>query len=155
MAMKIIELDEKMLVGIRVVCPGDQYVSEIPQAAIELKNRISEINHVVLPARLIGAFVAGDFSQEEDGYWACVEVSDIDKIPEGMVSLNVPKQRYAVRHYKGPNHGIRFEYDKLHRWIEENGYERIQRSWHLEISDEWGSEEAGNEVNVELYDTIK
>ncbi|WP_316246782.1 hypothetical protein [Paenibacillus ihumii] len=45
--MKIVELNEKKLVGIRVICPGDQYVSEIPKAAIQLKERLGEIKEAI------------------------------------------------------------------------------------------------------------
>ncbi len=152
--VKIIELDEKKLVGIRVICPGDQYVNEIPKASYDLKQRLSEINDVVSPAKLVGAFVVGDFSEEEDGYWVCVEVKDIREVPEGMVSIVVPKQKYAVIRHKGPNYEIRNTYEKLHNWIEENRLERLQRSWHLEISNEWGLKEI-SDIEIDLYDTIK
>jgi len=151
--VKVVELNEKKLVGIRVVCSGDQYVNEIPKASYKLKERLNEINDVVNPVRLVGAFVVGDFSDDEDGYWVCIEVKEIRNIPEGMVSLVVPKQKYAVRRHKGPNHEIRNSYEKLHKWIEENRLERLQRSWHLEISDEWGHKEI-NEIETDLYDTI-
>jgi len=152
--MKVVELSEKKLVGIRVVCPGDQYVIEIPKASFRLKERLNEIIDVISPARLVGAFIVGDYSEEEDGYWVCVEVNEIREVPEGMVSLTVPKQKYAVIRHEGPNYEIRNTYKKLHNWIEENKLERLQRSWHLEISDEWGNKEI-NDFKVDLYDTIK
>jgi predicted transcriptional regulator YdeE len=152
--VKVVELSEKKLVGIRVVCPGDQYVIEIPEASFKLKNRLNEIKDVISPARLVGAYIVGDFSEDEDGYWVCVEVNEIRQVPEGMVSLVVPKQKYAVIRHKGPNFEIRNTYEKLHNWIEENKLERVQRSWHLEISDEWGNKEI-KEIEVDLYDTIK
>ncbi|QJD82909.1 GyrI-like domain-containing protein [Cohnella herbarum] len=151
--MRVVELNEKKLVGIRVICPGDQYVNEIPKASLKLKERLNEINDAVNPTRLVGAFVVDDFSEEEDGYWVCIEVKEINKVPEGMVSLVVPKQKYAVIRHKGPNHEIRNTYEKLHKWIEENRLERLQRSWHLEISDEWGSNEI-EDIEIDLYDTI-
>ncbi|MNJ42047.1 Bacterial transcription activator, effector binding domain [compost metagenome] len=154
--MKIVELNAKKLVGIRVVCPGDLYVSEIPRAAVQLRERLGEIKEVVNPARLIGAFVAGDFSEEEDGYWVCVEVGEIQEVPAGMVSIIVPGQKYAVLRHTGPNTEIRNSYEKLHQWIADNQLERLPRSWHLEITEEWGQEGAGgNDIVTDLYDTIK
>ncbi|MGZ9583699.1 GyrI-like domain-containing protein [Paenibacillus marinisediminis] len=152
--MRIVELDEMKLVGIRVVCSGDQYVHEIPKATLTLKERLTEIQNAVIPSRLIGAFVVGDYSEEEDGYWACVEVSEISLVPEGMVSLVVPKQKYAVLTHQGPNVEIRNTYEKLHAWIEANNLERLHRAWHLEISSEWGNGET-SDLEVDLYDTIK
>ncbi|MEK4980068.1 GyrI-like domain-containing protein [Bacillus sp. FSL K6-6540] len=152
--MKIVELNGMNLVGIRVVCPGDQYVHEIPKASVLLKERLNEISEVVQPARLIGAFFVEDLTEEEDGYWVCVEVNEITEVPEGMVSVVIPKQKYAVQRHKGPNYEIRNTYDELHNRIKENKHERLLRSWHLEISDEWGHGDV-NHIEVDLYDTIK
>jgi hypothetical protein len=55
---------------------------------------------------------------------------------------------------KGPNYEIRNTYEKLHHWILEDNHERLLRSWHLEISDEWGHGEV-NDMEADLYDTIK
>lgn len=160
--MKIAELGQKKLVGIRVVCAGDQYVHEIPKAAVQLKERLAEIKSLIYPLRLIGAYVAGDYSEEEDGYWVSVEVEDSNEtaeaeIPQGMVSLVVPRQKYAVLKHKGPHDQVSGSYVKLHQWIEANGLERIPRAWHLEISEDWGHEVEGGitEIETYLYDTIK
>ncbi|WP_010275322.1 GyrI-like domain-containing protein [Paenibacillus senegalensis] len=152
--MRVVELNEKKLVGIRVVCSGHQYVQEIPRAAVQLKARLSEIKDLVYPVRLIGAFIAGDYSEEEDGYWVCVEVKEGKEIPRGMVSIVVPEQRYAVARHRGPNYAIRTTYEKLHQWIEDNECTRIPRAWHLEISEDWGNEGIAD-VETDLYDTIK
>jgi predicted transcriptional regulator YdeE len=145
--VKIVELNSKRLIGLRVLCEGDQYVYEIPKAAAVLKSRVSEIDHVANPKVFIGVYVVGDCSNEEDGYWICVEVNQGCEAPEGMMSLEVPSQKYAVISHEGPNTEIRNTYDELHKWIASNGYERNLSSWHLEIS---------NEENnyIELYDTV-
>lgn len=103
---------------------------------------------------MIGAFFVEDLTEEEDGYWVCVEVNDITAVPDGMVSVVVPKQKYAVQRHKGPNYEVRNTYEELHNRIKENKHERLLRSWHLEISDEWGDGDA-NHIEVDLYDTIK
>ncbi|TMV50088.1 GyrI-like domain-containing protein [Paenibacillus mesophilus] len=152
--MKTAELGEMKLVGLRVVCPGDRYVFEIPKAIRVLKERLYEIKQTVNPIRLIGAFIPGDYTKEEDGYWACVEVNDYVDIPEGMTMLTVPAQQYAVIRHIGPNTEIRRTYDKLHAWMEENGLQRLLRSWNLEISEQWGHADA-DQLELHLYDTIK
>lgn len=151
--MKVVQLPEKKLVGLRVVCPGEEYSNEIPKAALVLADRISEIKQKV-SSNLIGAFVAGDFSDELDGYWVCVEVEEFTEIPDGMVTLTVPTQRYAVVTHKGPNNKIRNTYKLLHDWITENSYERDLSAWHLEIMQVWGNINS-QDITVELYDTIK
>ena len=99
--MKVVELHEMRLVGIRVVCPGDQYVKEIPKASVELKNRLQEIRDVVKPVRLVGAFIAEDVSGEKDGYWVCVEVHNMKQVPEGMASLVIPQQNTQSNDIRG------------------------------------------------------
>ncbi|MCQ6562494.1 effector binding domain-containing protein [Paenibacillus mendelii] len=151
--VKVLALGELKVVGLRVICKdGDAYKNEIPKAAVELKRRIGEIANRVVPERMIGVFVAGDYSQDEDGYWVCVQVEEIADVPEGMSSLTVPPQSYAVTLHKGRTDMIFRTYELLHHWIAEHGYERVQRSWHLEIYEQWG--EPADTVEVLLHDTI-
>lgn len=146
------ELDEIKLVGFRVLCPGDQYIIEIPKASIQLSERISEIKQVVNPLRQFGAFVVENETDEEDGYWICVEVKEYEDIPCDMVTLTVPPQRYAVSRYKGVNYKIMDAYNDLHLWIDENKYRRIKNKWHLEKFYSWKDNE---NVDVELLDTVE
>ncbi len=148
----VIELSELKLVGFRILCPGEQYVNEIPKATLQLSERISEISNVINPFQQIGAFVVEDETDKEDGYWICVEVNEYEDIPDDMITLTVPSQRYAVVRHKGPNNKIRNAYEDLHKWIEENNYLRLTNKWHLEKFNSWTDIE---EVDVELFDTIK
>ncbi|MBT2642477.1 GyrI-like domain-containing protein [Bacillus sp. ISL-41] len=144
-------LPEMKLVGFRVLCPGDQYIVEIPKASKVLSERTGEIANVVNPGFQYGAFVVEHSSNEEDGYWVCVEVSEIEGIPEGMVGLSIPGQMYAVLRHKGANSEIRQAYTELHHWIEANGYRRLPEKWHLEAFTKW-SDPAN--IDVELMDTV-
>lgn len=144
-------LGELKLVGFRVLCPGDQYVVEIPKASFLLSERLDEIKNVVKPGLQFGAFVVENGSENEDGYWVGVEVKEYTDIPKDMVSLTIPSQNYAVTRYEGPNHKIRDAYTELHNWIEANEFKRLTDKWHLEIFHSW--EDPGNIV-VELLDTV-
>lgn len=146
------ELDELKLVGFRVLCPGDQYIIEIPKASLQLSERISEIKQVVNPLLQYGAFVVENGTDEEDGYWVCVEVKEYEDIPSDMVTLTVPPQRYAVSRYQGVNYKIMDVYNDLHSWIKENKYRRIKDKWHIEKFYSWKDIE---NVDVELLDTIE
>ena len=146
------ELDEIKLVGFRVLCPGDQYIIEIPKASLQLSERISEIKQVVNPLLQFGAFVVENETDEEDGYWICVEVKEYEDIPFDMVTVTVPPQRYAVSRYKGVNYKIMDAYNELHLWIDENKYRRIKNKWHLEKFYSWKDNE---NVDVELLDTVE
>jgi predicted transcriptional regulator YdeE len=144
-------IGELKLVGFRVLCPGNQYVVEIPKASLQLSARLAEIKNVVNPGVQYGAFVVENESENEDGYWVCVEVKEYTDIPEDMVSLTIPSQMYAVARYEGPNHKIRDSYTELHNWIEANEFKRLTDKWHLEIFHSWKDPES---IMVELLDTV-
>ncbi|MGP4108473.1 GyrI-like domain-containing protein [Virgibacillus sp. L01] len=145
------EMSEKKLVGFRVVCEDMAgYGQEIPKASMSLDRRKDEIKQLVDPVKLIGAFKAAETSKEDDGYWVCYEVHDFEDIPDGMVSLVVPEQKYAVLRFKGHASEIFQVYTHLHQWIEENGYKRVPDKWTLEIYSKWTE----NEDNVDLCDPI-
>jgi predicted transcriptional regulator YdeE len=153
MRINIIDLEEKKLVGLRVVCPGDQYVHEIPKATARLIERLNEISRKLNPSRLMGAFIVGETTADNDGYWVCTEVEDFVNIPNDMVTITIPKQRYAVIKHEGPNFKIMNTYERLHKWIYENGYERNFHAWHLEIYEDLENIDKEN-LEVFLYDTI-
>ena len=146
------ELGELKLVGYRVVCEGDQYITEIPKAANCLKERMKVIDQIIDPSVQYGAFVVDNYSDDEDGYWICVQVKEYNRIPEDMVTLTVPSQQYAVKKHIGVNTEIRDVYTSLHSWIEANGYVRQLDKWHLERYYGWSD---ANHVKVDLLDTIK
>ncbi|KQL34287.1 GyrI-like domain-containing protein [Psychrobacillus sp. FJAT-21963] len=145
-------LDEIKLVGFRILCDGTQYVNEIPKVANQLNERLSEIKNVLNPFVQFGAFVVDSHSENQDGYWVCMQVKEYEEIPEGMVTLTVPPQKYIVWRHKGPNLKIRDAYERLHSWMEANGYERQMDKWHLERFHSWNDTE---NVDVELLDTVK
>ena len=146
------ELSEIRLVGFRVLCEGGQYINEIPKAVSQLKERLDEIQHITDFSVYYGAFIIDDYSNEEDGYWIAVQVSEYTNIPKGMLSLTIPPQRYAVKKFTGANDKIRDAYRSLHNWIEENGFERNLADWHLERYYGWSNKE---NLRVDLLDTIK
>lgn len=145
------ELSELRLVGFRVLCSGDQYIEEIPKASLQLSKRIREIKHVLDPFHQYGAFVVDQESEDVDGYWVGVEVTEYEDIPADMVTLTIPPQRYAVLRHKGANSKIRDSYNNLHMWIEKNKYTRLKNKWHLEKYYSW---EVAENIDVELLDTI-
>lgn len=145
---------EVKLVGFRVVCPGDEYVKEIPKAAMKLQEKKGEIQNVLQPDQQIGAFIVEESSQEEDGYWIGLQVSDYGDIPRDMTTLTIPASTYGTILHQGPNHDIRQSYEQLHQWIHENGYTRSTKSWNLEIYQKENQPGDPSDVRVELYDAI-
>ena len=146
------DLEEIKIVGFRVLCEGDQYIDEIPKAAFQLNERIDEIQQVTNLSVQYGAFIIDHYSEAEDGYWIGVEVKEYDNIPEGMASLTIPPQRYAVLKHTGANGKIRDSYASLHNWIKENGFNRELNKWHLERYHSWSNK---NHISVDLLDTVR
>ncbi|MBB4822823.1 putative transcriptional regulator YdeE [Sporosarcina luteola] len=147
---KVTEVGELKLAGYRILCEGDQYIVEIPKASLRLQEKLKDIPFAIHPMQQIGAFVV-DSVPENDGYWICVEVKEFRDIPDDLIQLTIPPQRYAVSRYSGPNDKIRDAYSDLHAWMEENRYTRRMDAWHLEKFHSWEDRE---NVVVELFDTI-
>ena len=145
-------IGEIKLVGYRVQCPGDQFVIEIPRVAALLNSRIGDIPKTVDSTIQWGAFIVEGCSADDDGYWIGIEVSEYEEIPDGMVGLTIPPQRYAMMRHKGSNHSIRGSYEVLHKWIKDCGYTRLKNKSHLERYDSW--KEKYN-VDMVLLDTIE
>lgn len=152
MEVQIKESNELKLVGFRVMCEGDQFITEIPKASLRLNDRVDEIQHVINPDVQMGAFVVEPENAEADGYWVCVEVEEFEKIPADMVALTVPAQKYAVVRHRGINSKIMDLYDDLHKWIENENYKRLKNRWHIEKYYSWTDIE---NVDIELWDTIE
>jgi predicted transcriptional regulator YdeE len=136
------ELEGMKLVGFRVVCEDmEGYGREIPKASMLLESRRDEIQYLVNPLKLVGAFKVVDSPPEDDGYWVCFEVDEFEDIPDGMVSLVIPAQKYGVLHFQGHASQIFSVYPHLHQWLDEKGYKRNVEGWNLEIYSKWTAKE--------------
>ncbi|RIW33603.1 AraC family transcriptional regulator [Bacillus salacetis] len=147
----VTELKEMKLIGFRVVCEDtESYGREIPKAFVLLDSRRDEIKNLIDPVKLIGAFKVVDSPHEDDGYWVCFEVNEIEDIPEGMVSLVIPAQIFGVLHFQGHASQIFGVYSHLHQWLDEKGYRGNLEGWNLEIYSRWSE----NDNVVNLYNPI-
>ncbi|MBD7963624.1 GyrI-like domain-containing protein [Fictibacillus norfolkensis] len=146
------ERKEIKLVGLRVLCEGNQYIHEIPKASTALRSQLQSIQHVVDSSKQIGAFVVDAQTKQEDGYWVCVEVEKYEDVPADMVELTIPPQKYAVTKHIGRNDEIKNSYEILHNWIQKNGYIRLLKNWHIEIFHTFN---VGDQLEIDLYDTIQ
>ena len=145
-------LGQLHLVGIRVRCPGEEYMLEIPLAAKQLDERKEEIANVLNLPYQFGAFVVDASSEDEEGYWVCYQVKKVEHVPEGMVGLTIPSQIYAVMKHKGSNKKILHTYEKLHSWIDKSVSKRKLDAWHLERFYEFKDTDR---MEVDLMDTIQ
>ncbi|WP_339249349.1 GyrI-like domain-containing protein [Sporosarcina sp. FSL W8-0480] len=84
-------------------------------------------------------------------YFACLEVEEINKVPEGMMGIKLPLMKYAK--ISCSNKTIGQGYDKLFAWMGENGYKQKQNdSCSIEIF--YFEEDAEEEV-VEILIPIQ
>lgn len=87
----------------------------------ELRERLNEVAGIVEPDALLGLSYHTEDNPGRFTHYACVEVTDTAKIPEGMVSVAVPSLRYAKTvHHSGES--VEESYNGVYRWIQESDF---------------------------------
>ncbi|NPV88392.1 AraC family transcriptional regulator [Coprothermobacteraceae bacterium] len=65
-------------------------------------------------------------------YMAGAEVDSFDFVPEGMVTMVLPKAKYAVFTHEGPLEKIGETYDYIYReWLPKSGYRQVAPGFEL------------------------
>lgn len=102
---------------------GKNENDEIAQVWNELVPRIRDIESPTPSMVSYGVITEFDESANEMEYVAGVEVDDVSEVPDGMVSVDVPAQTYAVFPTTLPalHETIRHIYDE---WLPDSDYER-------------------------------
>lgn len=101
---------------------GKNENNEIPHMWNEFNPRIGEIKHK--PEQWVAYGVCGE--SEEDGtfeYVAGVDVEMVKDVPQGMVSWEVPEQKYVVFDCTLPTIGEAYKY-AFETWLPQSGYQR-------------------------------
>ncbi|WP_164669418.1 GyrI-like domain-containing protein [Virgibacillus doumboii] len=151
--MQVVTKGEMKLVGIRLVCSTlKEYQEKIPAVVETMHNRLDEIENKTNPDVFIGIHKV-DATEEEDGYWKCVEVTEFNDVPNGMDAIVIPAQEYAAISHDGIKWEIHQAYGKMHQQIEDSEYERIYNAWTLETFDQRKQEE--EIIRCTLYDPIR
>jgi predicted transcriptional regulator YdeE len=120
MEPKFVKRDKFFVVGLPYL--GRNQNNEIPQLWDQFMPRMGEIKH------LWGAEEAayGLCSENNKGlidYMACLQVSELKDIPEGMVGKEIPAQTYVVFESDGVK-DIHATYDRiLKQWLPSSGYD--------------------------------
>jgi AraC family transcriptional regulator len=105
---------------------------EIPKLWEKFLKRIDEIPHQLRP----GVFISPCHDRVTDlTCYIGVEVKSADHVPEGMLALTVPTQRYAVFTHKGPIKSAPATYQRAWKWIEKMGYQKDHSTLGLEVYD--------------------
>ncbi len=115
--MKLVEKGPFKVVGVEVVADWEQLPTEMRKAWAAFMSRRTEIKNRVGEALI-------DVSVKQDGtrytQFVCSEVSAVEELPEGMMTLDIPAQRYVHHRHIGPVEGIVATFSEMYDWAECN-----------------------------------
>ncbi|WNG51610.1 GyrI-like domain-containing protein [Archangium minus] len=127
------------LVGIKVVGRTQELSQRVPPAWLELTRKMEAIRHKVDPGLFYGVTPESDHLNDGQGgvysYWVATEVSAFEEVPEGMTTLSVPAQRYAVATCKGGPEQIEAAYIGLAQWVAAAGRQARADAYGFELYD--------------------
>jgi len=151
---KIVEKSEFKIIGMKYY--GSNKNNEIPKLWIEFIKRIDKIkNRVELKTSLgVCEYVPNLTDESEFGYIACVEVSSLDEIPEGMSSQVISSNKYAVFTHNGLTDKLGDTYEYIHgTWLPKSSYE-LAPAHDFELYDERFNPNS-EESEMDIYIPIK
>jgi AraC family transcriptional regulator len=131
---KTIHSSEKKVIGTQSTMRRNQYGNIIalwkrfmPQK-IKIKNSVND--------ELIAMQVYSDFSTLKKSFdiWACVEVSSLEALPEGMTGYTIPEGAYAVFLHKGTNAAATY-HQIMSQWLPNSSFEIDDRP-HFQVMGE-------------------
>ncbi|RWR06538.1 effector binding domain-containing protein [Siminovitchia fortis] len=129
------------------------FPDSFPDAAIKVQEeflqRTDEIHNAKHKEILFSPFMCNEIIAT---YFACLEVDEIDQIPEGMIGFKLPMTKYAK--ISCSNKTISEGYDAVYAWMQEHGYKEkwFNHSSPVEIYyiDE-NAEEEPAEILIPIY----
>ena len=128
---KIVTIQEKKLIGMKSHVLRHQIESIIAlwKQFMPRKKEIQNcVNNELIALQEYDSF--GDFNKPFD-IWACAEVSEVENIPEGMISFTIPSGMYAVFLHKGMDAGATYQ-RIMTEWLPSSGY-KIDDRPHFQI----------------------
>ncbi|NKI23640.1 AraC family transcriptional regulator [Paenibacillus dendritiformis] len=106
---------------------------EIPGLWRAFAERVHEIEYRIHPFQ----YVAASHDRPTDfTYYIGMEVSDWGRLPDGMIGLTIPTQRYARFTFTGPMAQVSDFYVRCFDWIRQEGYEKNKAVLGLESYDQ-------------------
>jgi predicted transcriptional regulator YdeE len=117
--MEVVEKPPLFVVGIKVVAAWDYLFTEVPHAWEIFFEKYQNISN-----RIDNKFMDISINKKDNIYTQllCVQVQEIDFVPDGMIGMNFPAQKYLVNNFKGQFSSIPASFEKMYNWIENNGY---------------------------------
>ncbi len=155
MEAKIVSREAIKVIGMSV--QTTQKENTIPQLWSRFNPVACSIKNQVVPRAALGICPhtdLKDFSEESEfEYIAGMEVSSFDDIPEGMLSYEVPAQRYAVFTHKGSLETLGDTYNAIYSdWFSKNDYE-FKAGAEFELYDErfkFGADDSEMDIYVPI-----
>jgi AraC family transcriptional regulator len=126
MDLKIVEKEALKVIGMKVITT--QKNNTIPQLWNRFNPRCKEIRNIAQEGVCVGICPnvdTNDFSENtEFAYIAGMIVENFDEVPEGMETLEIPAQKYAVATHKGALDTLNDTYHYLYaEWLPNSDYE--------------------------------
>ncbi|HEY4552138.1 MAG TPA: GyrI-like domain-containing protein [Bacillaceae bacterium] len=108
----------------------DSFPDAAMKIQMEFEKRRSEVPNARNKEVLFSPYMCNDIIAT---YFACLEVEEIDAIPEGMIGFTLPVTKYAK--IQCSNKTIGEGYNHVFSWMQENGYKQkwLDRSCPIEI----------------------
>ena len=125
MQVKIIEKPAMKIIGLKVTTT--QKNNTIPQLWDKFNQRFKEIKNVVNPYACLGICPYVEMENFDENskfdYIAGMIVKNFDHIPEEMITIEIPAQKYAVITHKGALSALMNTYQYLHgEWLQNSEY---------------------------------
>ncbi len=122
MSPKFIQSSEKKVIGMQSTMRQNQYgnIVALWKRFMPQKNKIQNI----INDELIAMQVYSNFNTPENSFkiWACVEVSSLEAIPEGMTGFTIPEGKYAIFLHKGMDASATYQ-RIMSQWLSNSGFE--------------------------------
>lgn len=122
------EFEKLTIVGIKgefikALDPQSDNMEIIPKLWNDFFSRIGEIKNISGPT--VGAIDSSTNTPKQMDYIAGIEVSSVSDLPEGMVSLEIPKGKYAEFIHEGPVSNIDKTLDYIYgSWLPSSKLQR-------------------------------
>jgi len=113
------------VVGLRQRGTAESIPKDVPAMWGRLMQRAGEIKHGVNPREAFGVIGHPDPTTREFDYVAGFAVADASEVPEGMVSVHVPAQTYAVFPCTLPTLMDTFKHI-YHTWLPQSSHQRAE-----------------------------
>lgn len=140
----IVQLEEMKFIGVPVT---SSFQNDSPKRIEDTKNifmnRKNEIKNVINPDRYVCPHYA---SEVLFTYLYCMEVNNLDEIPEGMIGFSIPAHRYVTTR---SNHD---PYEVLHTYLQNREMENNVKALALEV---YYFENPNWPTEVDVYIPIK